>query len=506
MKFKFLLLILTVIWLLVIGKLYQNQALSFHFVDEEDNLVLGQYLLKGEKLYSNLFSQHQPLAYIFSAGIQTTTNPNSLFLLLKRHREAMIIWSFVWTVFLVARFGFPFFLFSLIYEPMKIFLLGNLFLSESLIIYPLIFIVSVLILSSKKLKIWENILLGLSFILSLFLLSPLWPLLVILLVRYLIKTKKNLKMIFFLFIGALPIFILTLNFISIPEYIFNTFYINLKYYIPITTHDPVWISAFKSIISPFTVLTSWQGSSATLQVMQILSLLLILGSFILFKNNQWKTVLYIYLILALANIRYIIPGQQMYSGFHLLPWFTLLTFFAAFIITLTWQKSARIVRSMYIVLAFFLVGIMAKETGNILFIKKDMNKDAYINYSRQFDFGQAVKIMKSGSDNLFVVPDDWLIYWQADIPHAFWMVNYYAWMSQVPEIKIPLEDQFNQRPPTFFYCDKCQNGYFGLEQFFNLYQPIKKDGQITNLLVLQEKISKLDQQQKKDLSFYNFSF
>src|SRR3989344_1765887 len=99
-KSRINLILITIGLLIFLGYFYENKVFYIHFVDEEDNLVLGKYLTRGEKLYSDLFSHHQPLAYIISAGIQKTTDPNSIALLIKRHREFLIVWSAIWLLLL----------------------------------------------------------------------------------------------------------------------------------------------------------------------------------------------------------------------------------------------------------------------------------------------------------------------------------------------------------------------------------------------------------------------
>ena len=158
---------------------------------------------------------------------------------------------------------------------------------------------------------------------------------------------------------------------------------------------------------------------------------------------------------------------------------------------------------------FFLLITLILEFSELkqnLFTIKDPNKDFFINYSRQEDFGRAIKIMKKDGERLFVVPDEWLLYWQAGIGHYSKMVNYYAWMSKVPEIRNPLTANFAASPPTYFYCDKCEHGYFGLEKFFGRYERVKKDGKETNLMVLKEKVSTLSEKKIAELGYYNFTF
>lgn len=502
-----LLLISALFILIFIGFLYQRQALSFHFVDEEDNIILGNFLLKGEKLYSDLFSQHQPLAYIGSAQVTKIIKPNSLFLLIKRHREAVIAWSILWGIILILRFRLVAFLTLLIYEPMKIFLLGNLFLSESIVVYPFIYLVGWIFLSDKNIKKWEIFFLGICIALSFLLLSSLWP--VLLIFTFFIGKRILGRLGKFGILGLLgglliPI-ILTLNFVSIPDYFFNAFYINFKYYIPMTSQESLIETLLKTFFSPIISLTIWKDKSATLQIIQLLSVLLLINTFILWKLKKYFLIISIFIILGLTNLRYVIPGLQEYSGFHILPWFISLILITMITIKFVWEKYQKLWWKIFIgIFMIFLLVTVIKESS-LLFAQRDLNKDFYINYSKQSDIGSAIKIMKTDGDSLFVVPDDWLIYYVADIPHFSKMVNYYAWMSKVPEIKNPLHKKFENKLPVFFYCDKCQLGYFGLEKYFNNYQFLKKDGQYTKLMVLKNKLNNLTDKQISELKYYNFT-
>lgn len=507
-KPRIILVLVVLLLFFFTGKAYQASALSFHFVDEEDNIVLGKYLLQGEKLYSDLFSHHQPLAYIFSAGIQEVTSPNTLFLLIKRHREALIFWSIVWGVLLVLRFRLLMLLTLFIYEPLKIFLLGHLFLSESLVVYPLAYIFSWLFLI-KKVALWEVSFLGFCLSLSFLLLSPIWPLMGVVAGYILMKIRneKLSRLSYFWFLGGvvLPV-ILTLNFISIPDYFFNAFYINFKYYIPMTSKEPMILTTLQAFASPLLTFMDWQNGNATLQVARLLSGILLLSSILLIKKGNWKLPLSMFFLLGLANIRFVPPGLENYSGFHILPWFMALIVATMVSAKFIWEggKGKWGGLGVLSVLVVILGVTVLKESSTTLFKSRDQALDYYINYSRQTGFGTAIRIMKTPGEQLFVAPDEWLVYWQAEIPHFSRMVNYYAWMSEVPQIKDPLMQMFVQKPPTYFYCDRCQFGYFGLEKFFDRYQKIKKDGKETNLMVLKEKIPTLSKEQIGKLGYYGF--
>lgn len=495
MKKRLILVILAAVFLFFTSQAYDNKIFSQHFVDEEDNLVLGKYLLKGEKLYGDVFSHHQPLAYILSAGIQKT-NPNSIYLLIKRHREAIILWSFIWSLLLVARFGLPSFLFILPYEIFKKFLFGDLFLAESLAVYPLIYLVSLIF--QNKIRSIELLFVGFCFSLVALLLSPPWLSLVVIFI--LLTIRLGNQKVGWIIIGNLPLILLTLNFISLKDYINQAFLINFNYYIPITYRESWLISFIKAQGTPFLSFFSSVKESPILQITQLFSLLLIINSLILLKKDGWKIVLGILLVLGLTNIRYVEAGSQLYSGFHALPWFALLVFFSSYTTVDIWKKSLKFkFVPLVLVTLIFVNTILASKT---LFLKHNLEDDFFVSYSRQFTFGEIVRIMKSEDDTLMVAPDEWLIYWQGDINHHTRMVNYYAWMSEVPDLRKTVEDGFEQNPPTYFYCE-CLGSYFGLEKYFDLYEPLKKDGDLTKLLVLKGKLKSLTEMQKNMLRYHN---
>ena len=114
--FKILSFLILLFFLLINGYFYQNKALALHFVDEEYNFVLGRQIIEGRKLYSEAFLNHQPLAPILSVPIQKITKPNSIFLLVKHHREAMIVYGILWLIFLYFRFGLAVLVFAPIFE------------------------------------------------------------------------------------------------------------------------------------------------------------------------------------------------------------------------------------------------------------------------------------------------------------------------------------------------------------------------------------------------------
>lgn len=504
-------LFITIIFFLIVGEKYQDQAFSLHFVDEEETLAIANYVITGDVLYKDLFSNHQPLPYLLSAGVQEVTQPNSIFLLIKRHRESIIVWSAIWSLLLVARFGWPLLLTIIIIELTKIYLLGNVFLAESLVIYPLLYIVSFLMEIRIRTK-RELVFIGFCFSLIVSLLAPLWPLSFVLFIWLLLCDGQGERSLswgkigtrFLLqIVGMVPVGFAVLYFSSFPDYLIDAIDYNLRYFIPIASHDPTWLVVIKGFTAPLGSFFVENEESATLIIIRMLSILFILCSVVLLSKKSFIVGLGLFVILGLSNLRYVEPGLQMYQGFHLLPWYSILCLSTVLSMrTLLTYPKMKYIKGIAVGVFIITLVVILNYSLEDLFKSRDTANDFYVNYSRQFDMGEAVRILKNETDTLFVVPDEWLVYWQAQIPHASFLLGYYAWMNAVPDLSKEVHRMFNTSPPTYFYCD-CNSAYFGLEKYLTLYNRLKKDGNNTNLYVLKGKELTITSEQRQQLDFYN---
>jgi len=449
---------LIIIGLGVTAYFYENKISYIHFVDEEENMVTGHYLLQGDKMYQDVFSQHQPIPAILSATIQKVTNPNSLFLLVKRHREFIIIWSFVWSLLLVFRFGFWIAGFVFSYELTKIFLLGNLFLAESLVVYPVTYLISLVICKFRdNPSSIELFFVGLILMLLLFTFSPIWPLLILLFICFVVKFKiydwKKIGLVGSVFSFFLPF---------LPS-------------------------------SPDTVIN---------QVIKVFSLCFIVFS-VFFLTKKKKIFFLVFLFLGLANIRFSQPGLDYYRGFHLIVWYSLLLFFVFWSIKyLDRLAKNKVIRIGLAVLGCGLVVFCLIVVKPELFMKRNLVNDYYINYSGQFDLGEAVRILKGPGDTLFVAPDQMLIYWQSGIQKSSKYIFYYPFMDKVLSVQNDMAKMFENNPPTFIYCQKSL--FNNLSQYLSDYLLLTRDGRSVDLYIHKDKLENISGQQLKDLKYYQF--
>ena len=112
------LLCLTILYV-ILYKIYMPRVNAFGCFDDCNNFMGGYFLLQGKRLFSEIFFNHNPLMAYVSLIIQQITNPQNLYELILRHRQALLLFSFGFNVILLARFGLPVLGFALFYELTK---------------------------------------------------------------------------------------------------------------------------------------------------------------------------------------------------------------------------------------------------------------------------------------------------------------------------------------------------------------------------------------------------
>lgn len=476
-----------------------NQLFFLQFVDEEDNFILGHFLLGGQKLYSDLFSHHQPYAYLISALLQFIFQPENIFELVQLHRFFMISWSIGWILFLVWRFKqkvlIPFFAFELI----KLYALGNLFLSEALAVYPLFYLILTLLYQSQKIReyLWLGFVVGFLALL----LAPLWPLLALytVILFFMTQTRKQ-SLIYFIF-GLVSAIILVLPFIDLSYYFRNIFYINFKYYIPQSAEEKMPLAIIKAFFSPVIILFGPSKIDTLGLILKMVWPVFVIGLVGLLWKKRYYQFGLILVFLMLANIRYYAPYLEYRAGFHTLVWLGLFLVFSYYSYSLFYHSFKKIlIRRIMTALMIFLLGGMYLFSP-IFFILQDQKENFTVNYGQKVVYGDAIRAIRSPDDTLFVIPDEWLLYFQGDIKNHNKMVNYYSWMSLVWELHDPVIEKFKSNPPTFFYCDCSEETVY---LYSDQHKQMIRNGAKTPLWILNKKFSSLNDREKTDLRSLNF--
>lgn len=474
---------------------------SFHFVDEDDHLVFAYYINQGYKLYGDLSSNHQPLVYFFSSLVQKITRPNTLFLLIKRGREAVFLYAFVFSLFLFSQFGWPFLIFSLFFELTKFFIFGNLLLTESLAVYPLIFILGesfrVFFLNLKPQK-WQSFIFGVANFMVVFNLLPLIPGLLILDLAYLIRTKTWRHF----FIGfLLPTFVLFLL-ISPPDWFRETVYYNIKYVAPELSPVKNKLDFIKLLIFPFLFFLEDKGPILN-QIIQFFSFLIILNFTFLLGSKKRKVFAWLFFLLIILsfNNRVLNPKEiYYYNGFHLLPWYSGFIFFNLLTVRLIIKEIEGAKRFLPLLILIGGGSYFFTHPQMPHFIKINKNNEHNVNFFPYFLIGKAISGVSRPKDRLAVLPDESLIYWQSGLKPSTQQIVYYEWEYWVPSLRQQMDETFVHNPPEFIYADFKRIGPASYLPVLNStleknYWQVTKQGVAQNLFIKKEKIKKITEEQ-----------
>jgi len=470
-----LILILGLSW-----RINQERSLSLHFVDEEDHISGASLINRGYRLHEQIQSNHQPLVYFGSAAIQKLTQPDNIFMLIRRHRQAVFVYGALWSLLIVLRFSYPGLIFVFFFEWLKYGLLGNLLLMESLAVYPAVYIFFNL-LEQKIPKTLELVFLGFSGFLILFNLVPLWPWLGLMLLLILLKVKKQ---IVWLIAGLIVPALILFSFYSPIAWFRETVYNNWLYAIPALNQIKTLADWLKIIGFPFTAFSATNSLQA-----QFISLF-----FVTYLLAAWfnRKLLWLYPVLLLANNRVLSPAAAYYEGFHLLPWLGLLiTIFAFF--------GAKLKLKFILPLTIWAV-ILLLNKNMPYFNKTDPDYEYYVNYSTIDDYNFAVKNIASSSDRLAVTANWPLLHWQTAPQLATRQLVYYGWEPGVPELKADYQRVFfGDNPPEIIY------GNDEPVLLSQKYVNIIRHGKPTELFVRSDRFAKITDSQWTALTTRGFA-
>lgn len=472
---KFLPLLVLAVILGLSWRISQDRSLSLRFVDEDDHLAGADLINRGYKLYEQISTNHQPLVYSASAAIQKISHPDNLFMLVRRHRQALFGYGAIWSLLLVLRFGWPGLIFVLFFEWLKYGLLGNLLLMESLAVYPAVYLLFSL-LTVKRPRPSELLLLGLCSFLVVFNLVPLWPWLAVMLLLMFFRLKWLLAGL------AIPTVIL-FSFYSPAAWFNEVVYNNWVYAVPSLNVVKTGADWFRLAFFPF-----YAYLTPGLQA-KFISLFF---TGYLAASFFHRKLLWLYPLLLLANNRVLSPGAAYYAGFHLLPWLGLLI--VIFVYSLKFLPKHLLTGLGLWSLVLLLNPAMP------YFNRTDTNYEYYVNYSPAEDINFAVKNIATAADRLAVTAYQPLVSWQTNANLATRQLVYYAWQASVPELKAEYERVFYGADPPEIICGSNEPALLA-EKYVN----ILKFGQPTELYLRRDKFNSLTDSQWAALETRGFN-
>ncbi len=503
-----LLLILAVFYIFQL-KYFESSIFNIQFVDEDDNFVTGSWVLKGQKLYKDIFFQHQPSATYISAAVQKITKPNSFFLLVKRHRELIYFYSAAAFFLLTLRFGFVGFLTAILYETTKFYLLGNLFLAETLAIPPLLFIVGLIYETIRKRgKLSSKLNLEIALISAIFIQITLLPLTPFAIISLVIIWYLSIKPLRSLLLKLVVIYILFFSFVflkffSASDYLKDTIFITSTQNIPAEIgHLGTFIARF--FFYPFFAL-NFQNSGFYL-IFKVLSILFIISILLLVKKKSYLIALLSISLFWLTNLRPA-PFGLFTSGFHLLPMYGVLLWLTVLNINIIiLETKTKIYKTLILCILFgplILFSLLSYEKE----VTTPFNRESslYINYSPKFDYGEAVRLLSKPEDKLIVGSSDSLIYWQSQILPSSPFFYTYDFMYKSDTLKQEVSNNFSKNLPKFFYI----NGDFEKDPIYSsqaaYYSNIMLRGKPSRLYILKRQLKDISEDKWAEVKRLGFT-
>ncbi|MDP2638496.1 MAG: hypothetical protein Q8P26_05550 [Candidatus Levybacteria bacterium] len=501
--FIFIILIYSILY-----KIYSKRVNAFGCFDDCFNIVAGYFMLQGKHLYSEIYFNHQPLAAYISYLIQLFGHPSNIYELILQHRQFLISFNLIMSFILILRFNLIGILFVLIYEFSKFYVLGDRFLPEAILIYPLIYLLGLVLYKFQNKSIY-NFDYALSAIFAWFVIFLREPQALFALAAYLLiligkPIKAKIISLFIFIILSITLF----QFINFADYFSNVIILNLNATVKneVANNNFFGVGFLKSFLYPFYIFIADKWN--LFRFLLISLSIVFTASLIIFAKTSKKilAVATIFFLLGLLNLRPVTPGVIFYEAFHILPWY------AAFIFaTLSLHKEAFLIhKKIGIFLSILFMSFFAYfifSPSSFINDKVNMQEEFLNNYGNYLQIGEVVNILSSPEDTLFLDGADDLIYWQAKLISSYKYSIYYRnlYLDKYPKAR---EEMFIKNPPDFYYdfCSKNKE-YFSSIPNNNIhdYQQLYSAGKPTCLYVKKSKLPEIKPVQWEKAKEFIFS-
>jgi len=490
-----------ILFFVFIFKIYYDRVVGFSFGDEYNSFIMGYFMVKGRALYSQIFTNHQILIAYFSYTIQKILHPSTLYKLVLYHRVFVIVVSVITDYLLILRFRLKAFGFVVFYELTKYYLFGNLFLAESLIVYPIVYVFFLcwFVIKNKKIFSGDIILAGIFTWFIIFLREPYIPV-ALFLYGFLIWKHLRSKVMYISLSIFFILAVLTMLSVSLRDYWYEVVVFN--YFATIPYQNSTWFQIFLYPLAIF-IGGKWNFFRYVLILLDIN--FLFLASILLYKK-QFKKIFFFFFTLLLAGLRPVTPGFIFYEAFHMLVWYGL--FITSIFLLLEEIKTKNVTFSFYISLAFVVITFFYSISGQS-FIWEKVNKQASFteNYAIHYIDGEAIRILANSQDTLFADTLDYLLFWQAGIESAYRYGVYTFVMRGIPVFEKARTDMFIHTPPDFYYTyspGSVCSGVMPVSSINSYVRLYSKDTHVC-MYIQKKKISEIKQKQwnkVRKLGFY----
>jgi len=484
----------------VLYKLYIPRINAFGCFDDCFNIVGGYFILGGKEIYKDLFFNHQPGMAFLSAAIQMFTHPESIPELILRHRQIILLISFIATLTITIRFGIFFIFFSILYELTKFYVFGDRFLAEGIVGYFLIYQFGATLekIIYKRANKIDLVLIPFLTWAVIFLREPFTLVTLLLFVTYFFTsprlTRKNGRIYLLSLIIPSAITILSIN---LPGYFFNMITVNKVILDSEAQGQPLIVRVLKSLFYPIYLIISNEGWNYFRTITSSLSVLFIIAATIYTRlSKQILVAPFVIVVLAISNLRPPVANQTFYESFHIAPWYALLIFSIIFLVKIIYLKSKKIALSFAVVILLFGVYIIS-DLSYFGYEKIDLHNEFFTNYSTVMGRGTIIRNLSNSKSTLFLDDYDDLVFFEAKLKPSYKYSWYTSFMNRVPKYVEAREEMFLKYPPDFYYGD-CKGGQGVLPSYIkNEYLEVFEGENTTCIHVSRKRIENFTAKQKE---------
>lgn len=503
-KKKLILTLLLAFLFLFIFRAYYQRIGAFGCFDDCFNIVAGYFITKGKILYSEIFFNHQPLMAYISAILQNLFAPDTLYKLIFYHRAFVLFFSLIIDIILIFRFRWIGVGFVLLYESTKFYVFGDRFLAESLIVYPLVYLVSLSWYKLKKKDVFpiEYFIVAIFSWFVIFMREPFIPLVLVL--SFVIVFNNPLSRVK---LAAILLFVLlsiaTLGILPFRDFFFNVVTVNSQ--VEVKPEALTVINLLRMLAYPFDIFVSGENTLFR-QILIGIDIIFVIAIFLTLKRGQIKAVLFILAILGLANIRAVPPGSVFYEAFHMTPWYGMFIMVTLLLLSDITNLQKRLAKLLILTLAIqFIYSVFSPQS----FLREKINKDEEftINYGHYFVQGEVIRTLADKEDSLFVDGFDELIHWTANLPSSYPYSWYTSVMPYFDKYRDAREEMFKNSPPDFYYgsCPNDKNAQRLLpKEAESNYVRLYFAGRPTCLHVYKTKLGKIPKEKWNEIKKYEF--
>lgn len=435
--------------------LYLKKTASFRFLDEENNIVPGYLMTQGFALYRDIFMNHNPLPLVISQILQSIFASSTLFDLVKLHRVFMILFGLVANLLLLIRFRSKALLFVGIYEYLRFYISGQMFLAEGMIAYMFAYYILLLIETyeskSHKISMLDTIALSVSFVFIVLSREPYVPAACVLYLLTLPKTQNNKIAFISIISSALAILVFMFQF-DLGEFYKQVVLLNQSYAL-LGSKDQGGLQIFSGLRNLYEYI--WDASKLDKPLYIILgtiNIALFILSFQKVRKIGWKsallTITVVIIILFLAGVRNFASGVEWFGMYRSIPYIAILISLVA---ALAPKKTV-------LLLLIFVTLVSVLHPRSHFLEKRDNANEYYINYSPSYTVGNVVSTLckKTASCTLHIDGLDIYPYFVSKVNPSYRYAIYYPINDMYLDYKSIRVSSLMLNRPTIYYDSACK--------------------------------------------------